>query len=90
MENFTTNMPSTTSTVLLVPVAASTAALVAYPCATSAHAATPIVDVQGISARAWDCVDATAAKRVRTAGDVALGFAVATTAPGSPAWSPPI
>lgn len=87
MENITTTM--TPSITLLAPAAASNAALVAYPCATSAHAATLRVDVQGISARAWDGVDVTA-KRERTAAGMGLGFAVATATPGSPAWSPPI
>ena len=86
MENFTTTTPST---ILLAPVAAPTALLVAYPCAISAHAATLSVDVQGISVRTWDGVDATVTKRDRSAAGMGLGFAAATTQ-GSPAWSPPI
>lgn len=85
MEIFKTMTPSTP----LAPAAASTAALVAYPCATSAHAATLRVDVQGISARAWDGVDVTARKRW-TGADMGLGFVAATTTPGSLTWSPPI
>lgn len=86
MEIFTTTTPSTP----LAPAAASTAALVAFPCATSAHATTLRVAVQGICARAWDGVDVTAGKRWTAAG-MGLGFAVATTTtPGSHTWSPPI
>lgn len=84
MEIFKTMTPSTP----LAPNAASTAALVAYPCATSAHTVALCVTVQGIAARAWDGVDVTAGKR-RAGADMGLGFVAATT-PGSHTWSPPI
>ena len=73
-----------------IAFAASTAALVALPCATSALR----TDVRGTGVcAAWDAVDATVVvKRERTAGIGTghLGFATPTTAQGSPAWSPPL
>jgi hypothetical protein len=73
-----------------IAFAASTAALVALPCATSAS----LANVQGSTVpAAWDAVDATVVvKRERTAGICMrhLGFATPSTAQGSPAWSPPL
>jgi hypothetical protein len=81
-KNITTITPSIT---MLAPVAASDAALVAYPCATSAPSiVAPSTDVQGIDVRTWDV----AVKRPVTAAGMGH-VAFATTVLGSSAWSPP-